>query len=257
MFDFSILSTNIKGCLRKLFHQRVYCQSYFHICLMLLEICANSIESALNAQNGGADRIELCSHLEADGLTPSHGLIKLTRELLQIPVFVLIRPRAGNFVYSKMEMELMKEDIRHCAEMRCDGVVIGCLNEDRTINEYQTAELLECASFLDVTFHKAFDQVPNPFEALETLKEIGIQRILTSGTAPIALEGLDMIGELIEEAEGEMIIMPGGGVRPNNLERLFETGATEYHSAAIPKNESTTSIEMVRELKRILQLAQK
>ena len=165
---------------------------------------------------------------------------------------MLIRPRAGNFVYSKMEMEIMKEDIRHCAEMRCDGVVIGCLNEDRTINEYQTQELLECAGFMDVTFHKAFDQVPNPFEALETLKEIGIQRILTSGTAPTALAGLDIIGELIEEAEEEVIIMPGGGVRPENLQHLFETGALEYHSSAIPKNENTTSIEVVKELKDIL-----
>jgi copper homeostasis protein len=219
---------------------------------MLLEICANSIESALNAQNGGADRIELCTHLEVGGLTPSHGLIKVAKELLNIPIYVLIRPRAGDFVYSKMEMEVMKEDIQFCAEIGCAGVVIGSLNADRTICWEQTEQLLEKAGFMDVTFHRAFDQCQNPFEALETLREMGIQRVLTSGCPNSAIDGLETLGELVDEADDDIIVMPGGGIRPENLKILLQTGASEYHSSAIPKGESTTSIEMVKALKMIV-----
>ncbi|MFT7380669.1 MAG: copper homeostasis protein [Roseivirga sp.] len=219
---------------------------------MLLEICANSIESALNAQNGGADRIELCAHLEVGGLTPSHGLIKVAKELLNIPIYVLIRPRAGDFVYSKIEMEVMKEDIQFCAEIGCAGVVIGCLNIDRTICWEQTEQLLEKAGFMDVTFHRAFDQCPNPFEALETLREMGIQRVLTSGSPISAIDGLETLGELVDEADEDIIVMPGGGIRPDNLKTLLQTGASEYHSSGIPKGENTTSIEMVSAMKRIV-----
>lgn len=219
---------------------------------MLLEICANSIESALNAQNGGADRIELCTHLEVGGLTPSHGLIKVAKELINIPIYVLIRPRAGDFVYSKIEMEVMKEDVQFCAEMGCAGVVIGCLNADRTICWEQTEQLLEKAGYMDVTFHRAFDQCPNPFEALETLREMGIQRVLTSGCPTSAIEGVATLGELVDEADDDIIVMPGGGIRPENLKTLMQTGASEYHSSAIPKGENTTSIEMVKALKSLL-----
>uniref|UniRef100_UPI004047118D copper homeostasis protein CutC n=1 Tax=Roseivirga sp. TaxID=1964215 RepID=UPI004047118D len=219
---------------------------------MLLEICANSIESALNAQNGGADRIELCTHLEVGGLTPSHGLIKVAKELLNIPIYILIRPRAGDFVYSKMEMEVMKEDIQFCAEIGCAGVVIGCLNADRTICWEQTEQLLEKAGYMDVTFHRAFDQCPNPFEALETLREMGIQRVLTSGCPTSAIDGVETLGELVDEADDDIIVMPGGGIRPENLKILLQTGASEYHSSAIPKGENTTSIEMVKALKMIV-----
>jgi copper homeostasis protein len=219
---------------------------------MLLEICANSIESALNAQNGGADRIELCTHLEVGGLTPSHGLIKVAKELLNIAIYVLIRPRAGSFVYSKIEMEVMKEDIQFCAEIGCAGVVIGCLNADRTISWEQTEQLLEKAGYMDVTFHRAFDQCPNPFEAMETLREMGIQRVLTSGCPTSAIDGLETLGELVDEADDDIIVMPGGGIRPENLKTLLQTGASEYHSSAIPKGENTTSIEMVKALKSLL-----
>ncbi len=219
---------------------------------MLLEICANSIESALNAQNGGADRIELCTHLEVGGLTPSHGLIKVAKELLNIPIYILIRPRAGDFVYSKMEMEVMKEDIQFCAKIGCAGVVIGCLNADRTICWEQTEQLLEKAGYMDVTFHRAFDQCPNPFEALETLREMGIQRVLTSGCPTSAIDGVETLGELVDEADDDIIVMPGGGIRPENLKILLQTGASEYHSSAIPKGENTTSIEMVKALKMIV-----
>ncbi|PIQ49720.1 MAG: copper homeostasis protein CutC [Cytophagales bacterium CG12_big_fil_rev_8_21_14_0_65_40_12] len=219
---------------------------------MLLEICANSIESALNAQNGGADRIELCTHLEVGGLTPSHGLIKVAKELLNIPIYVLIRPRAGDFMYSKIEMEVMKEDVQFCAEMGCAGVVIGCLNADRTICWEQTEQLLEKAGYMDVTFHRAFDQCPNPFEALETLREMGIQRVLTSGCPTSAIDGVETLGELVDEADDDIIVMPGGGIRPENLKTLLQTGASEYHSSAIPKGEYTTSVEMVKAMKSLL-----
>jgi copper homeostasis protein len=219
---------------------------------MLLEICANSIESALNAQNGGADRIELCTHLEVGGLTPSHGLIKVAKELLNIPIYVLIRPRAGDFVYSKMEMEVMKEDVQFCAEIGCAGVVIGCLNTDRTICWDYTEQLLEKAGYMDVTFHRAFDQCPNPFEALETLREMGIQRVLTSGCPTSAINGVETLGELVDEADDDIIVMPGGGIRPENLKTLLQTGASEYHSSAIAKGENTTSIEMVKAMKSLL-----
>lgn len=216
-----------------------------------LEICSNSLESALNAQNGGADRIELCAELSLGGVTPSYGTIKMAVELLEIPVYVLIRPRSGDFVYSNLEISVMKEDISFCAEVGCHGVVFGALKPDRTIDEDKTAELMQAAGFMDATFHKAFDEVPNPFEALDTLKELGMQRILTSGGAKSAVEGMDNLGELLEEAEDEVIIMPGGGIRGSNLHTLLELEALEYHSSAITKG-AITDVEEVKALKGLL-----
>ncbi|MFY0594519.1 copper homeostasis protein CutC [Roseivirga sp.] len=198
-----------------------------------LEVCANSIESALNAQNGGADRIELCVELSVGGLTPSKGMIQLANELLEIPIFVLIRPRSGGFHYSKMELEVMKEDVKFCAEIGCAGVVFGALTADRFVNQPATELLMDAAGFMDVTFHRAFDSVPNLFEAMDTLREMGVQRILTSGGPGNCVDNIDTIGELIEEAEDELIIMPGGGVRPENIALVKQTGAIEYHSSAI------------------------
>lgn len=219
---------------------------------MILEICANSIVSALNAQNAKADRIELCSHLEVGGLTPSHGLIKVVREFLDIPVYVLIRPRAGDFSYSYLELEIMKEDIEFCAEIGCKGVVFGCLSTERDIHEAYTTVLMQAAGYMDVTFHRAFDHTRNPFESMEALKEIGVQRILTSGQAKNAMEGLELLGELIEEADDEIVIMPGGGIRPENVLSVLEIGAREVHSSAIPLGKNETDTEMVRELKRLI-----
>ena len=217
-----------------------------------LEICANSIESALNAQNGGADRVELCMELAVGGVTPSHGMIKLAKEMLEIPVYVLIRPRGGDFSFSLLELEIMKEDVAFCAEVGCEGVVIGALTPERKIHERMTYELMQAAGFMDVTFHKAFDEVANQFEALDTLKELGVQRVLTSGGEPTALAGLDRLGELLEEADDEIIIMPGGGIRSANLNQLMDLGALEYHSAAIPKGEKWSSKEEVEALSKFL-----
>lgn len=217
-----------------------------------LEICANSIESALNAQNGGADRVELCTELSVGGVTPSKGMIQMARELLDIPLYVLIRPRSGDFHYSIMELEIMKEDIAYCAEIGCDGVVIGALTQDRKIDEAKTMLLMQEAGFMDVTFHKAFDEVQNQFEALDTLKEIGVQRILTSGGAQTAVQGIDVIGELIEEADEEVIVMPGGGIRPDNLDLIKGLGAMEYHSAAMIKGEKHASLQVIKDLRAAL-----
>lgn len=218
----------------------------------LLEVCANSVESALNAQNGGAERIELCSELSVGGVTPSYGMISLAKDLLQIPVYVLIRPRGGDFVYSQLEVETMKEDIAFCAEKGCEGLVLGALHRDRSINTDITYQLMEKAGFMDVTFHRAFDQVPNHFEALDTLRDLGVQRILTSGGAQSVLDGIDRLGELVEEAEDEVIIMPGGGIRPTNFRQLLEIGASEYHSSCLLPNELITSKVVVEEMKQLL-----
>lgn len=220
--------------------------------MVKLEICANSIESALNAQNGGADRVELCSELSVGGITPSKGMIQMAKELLDIPLYVLIRPRSGDFNYSIMELEIMKEDIAFCAEIGCHGVVIGALTQDRHIDQSKTTQLLQAAQFMDVTFHKAFDAVQNQFEALDTLKDLGVQRVLTSGGAETAAMGIDTLGELIDEADEEIIIMPGGSIRTENIEILRGIGATEYHSAAMIKGGRHADLGTIRELRQAL-----
>lgn len=217
-----------------------------------LEICANSVESALNAQNGGADRVELCMELSVGGVTPSKGMIQLARELLEIPLYVLIRPRSGDFYYSTMELEIMKEDIAYCAELGCNGVVIGALTPERKIDQLKTVALMDAAGFMDVTFHRAFDQVPNHFDAMDTLRELGVQRVLTSGGSGNAVDNVDMLCELIEEAEDEIIIMPGGGIRTENLSVLLETGALEYHSSALLKGEASSNLDAIKELRATL-----
>lgn len=214
----------------------------------LLEVCAGSVESALNANAAKADRIELCTELSVGGLTPSKGMIQLVKEMVEIPVYVLIRPRSGDFNYSLLELEQMKEDVALCAELGCEGVVIGALTPDRKINERLTYELMQQAGFMDVTFHKAFDEVVNQFEALDTLRELGIQRVLTSGGEPTAMAGFSRLGELIEEAEDDIIIMPGGGVRSSNIGYLMDLGATQYHSAALVEGAKHSDKEEIERL---------
>lgn len=218
----------------------------------LLEVCAGSIESALNAQNAGAKRIELCAELSVGGLTPSKGMIQMVKELVDIPVYVLIRPRSGDFDYSLLELEQMKEDVAFCAELGCEGVVIGALTSERKIHEKITYELMQAAGFMDVTFHRAFDAAQNPFEALDTLREMGIQRVLTSGGASNALEGYNLLGELIEEADDEIIIMPGGGIRSVNIQSLLSLEAKEYHSAALVEGGRHSSKQEIEQMLKIL-----
>lgn len=218
----------------------------------LLEVCAGSVESALNANAAKADRIELCAELSVGGLTPSKGMIQLVKEMVEMPVYVLIRPRSGDFNYSLLELEQMKEDVALCAELGCEGVVIGALTPERKINERITYELMQQAGFMDVTFHKAFDEVVNQFEALDTLRELGIQRVLTSGGEATAMAGFSRLGELIEEAEDDIIIMPGGGVRSSNIGYLLDLCAREYHSAALVNGERYCGKQEVEAMKAIL-----
>jgi copper homeostasis protein len=198
-----------------------------------LEICAFNLSSALIAQRAGADRIELCAGPEEGGVTPSAGLIRTARESLQIALYPIIRPREGDFLYSEEEFRIMLRDIDYCKQLGCNGVVIGLLQADGSIDQRRTARLVEAAYPLGVTFHRAFDRAANPFEALEDIIRTGCERILTSGQRPVAMEGASLLNELVREADDRIVIMPGSGVRSANIAELAEkTGAVEFHTSA-------------------------
>ncbi len=204
-----------------------------------IEICAASIESALAAERGGANRIELCSALSEGGLTPSAGIIKYACQNLSIPVFVLIRPRTGDFFYSNDEFETMKEDIFAAKAYGAKGIVVGMLNADGTIDYLRMKMLIECARPMEVTFHRAFDMAKDPFIALEEIIKLGCQRILTSGQAITALEGLDLLGQIVKKAENRIKIMPGSGIKFENLAQIAKaSGAREFHFSASAKLQS-------------------
>lgn len=197
---------------------------------MKLEICLDSVASALSAAAGGADRVELCANLLEGGTTPSAGMIAATRRAISIGLHVMIRPRGGDFLYSRDELAVMREDIAFAKSAGAHGVVFGCLRADGTIDEGATAELAKLARPMSVTFHRAFDVCLDAGAALETLTGLGIDRILTSGQAPNVLEGAPRIAELIRAAAGRVIILPGGGITEANLPRIMaETGANEFH----------------------------
>ncbi len=195
-----------------------------------IEVCANSPKSALNAQKGGADRVELCANLYEGGTTPSVGEIKLARKLLQIDLSVLIRPRGSDFLYSENEIEIIKHDVLNCKNLGVDGVVIGFLKADGNIDTNLTKEITELARPMSVTFHRAFDMCKNPEEALGELIEIGIDRILTSGLENKAIDGVMLLNKLIKQAGERIIIMPGSGIRTSNISEIIEkTRAKEFH----------------------------
>lgn len=200
---------------------------------MTLEICANSILSALAAQDAGAHRVELCENLNEGGTTPSYGTILNTRKQLYIDLFALIRPRGGDFLYTKEEFEIMKTDIEVCKTLKCDGVVIGILTKDGEVDVDRTQELVKLASPMGVTFHRAFDRVKDPFKALELIIETGCERILTSGLKNSAMEATELIKQLIEKANNRISIMPGAGINSSNILELKNiTKAKEYHTSA-------------------------
>jgi len=199
----------------------------------ILEIAANSLASALAAQRGGADRIELCAALEVGGVTPSEGLIAVVREKVRLPLYVLIRPRAGDFVYSDEEFATMQRDIEHCVTLGCDGVVIGALDAHGDVDRVRCRELIGAAGRLGVTFHRAFDMARDASAALEDLVALGCERVLTSGGAPNALQGAATIQALVRQAGHRIRIMPGGGVDANNVATLrTQTDAKEFHASA-------------------------
>jgi copper homeostasis protein len=200
-----------------------------------LEVCANTLTSALAAQEGGAIRVELCDNLGEGGTTPSYGQIKLARKLLHIKLYVLIRPREGDFLYSDTEFEIMKADVQSCIDIGCDGVVTGILNPDGSIDIKRCAELVKMATDkgLGVTFHRAFDMCNDMDKALEEIIGMGCERILTSGGRSTAIEGAHIIAHLIQKAAGRIIIMPGSGVSESTVADLVHyTKAAEIHSSA-------------------------
>lgn len=206
---------------------------------MKLEIIAFNIESCLSAQEAGADRIELCNNPSEGGTTPSYGFIKAARNALKIELYTMIRPRGGDFLYSESEYEVMKTDIETCKKLGCDGVVLGMLTPGGKVDKERCKNLVGYAYPLGVTFHRAFDRTSNAMEALEDTIDIGCERILTSGLKPKAVDGQQLIKELIVHAGERIIIMPGSGVTSSNIISLAEnTGAVEFHSSAGMQKES-------------------
>jgi len=198
-----------------------------------LEICCFNLPSALLAQRAGADRIELCSGPEEGGVTPSAGLIRTAREKLHIALYPIIRPREGDFLYAEDEFRIMLRDVDYCKQLGCNGVVIGMLLRDGSVDKPHCARLVEAAYPLGVTFHRAFDRAANPFGALEDIISIGCERILTSGQRPTAMEGADLLNQLVRLADDRLVIMPGSGVRADNIAGLArKTGASEFHTSA-------------------------
>lgn len=202
---------------------------------MIKEACVETLEEALLAEKNGANRIELCSGLQFDGLTPSFGLMQKTCSELKIPVMVMIRPRAGNFIYSENEIEKMKSEIDLAKKAGASGVVFGLLTSENLIDKAKTKILTEYAHPLPVTFHKAIDELGNPVEGvLDLLKIKGIKRILTSGGKPTALEGRETIREMIKTADDKIIILVAGKVLNSNVEEIQKlTGASEFHGRRI------------------------
>lgn len=203
--------------------------------MVLLEVCANSVTSALAAQNGGAQRVELCENLHEGGTTPSLGQVKITRQLLNIKLHALLRPRTGDFLYTDLEFEVMLADLHYLIAAGCDGLVLGILNADGTVDMRRCKILIDIAKQqnLSVTFHRAFDLCADMDQALEDIIELGCDRILTSGGRSTAIEGASKIAHLIQKAACRIIIMPGAGITETNVADLVHfTGAVEVHSSA-------------------------
>ncbi len=201
---------------------------------MIKEACVESFEKALEAQNNGANRIELCENLAVGGTTPSYGTVKVCLEKLDIPIFPMIRARGGNFIYSKDEIEIMKEDIKIFKELGVKGVVLGCLISNNKIDLELTKELVDLAYPMEVTFHKAIDEIQNPLDYIDDLVNIGIKRILTSGGKATALEGKDLINEMIKKSNGRLKIVVAGKVTKENLNGLSNLiSANEFHGKLI------------------------
>lgn len=236
----------------------------------LLEVAANSLDSALAAQAGGAGRLELCTALEIGGLTPSPGLIALARDRVTIPLFVLIRPRAGDFAYSDAECETMLRDIEHCVALGCDGVVLGALDGEGNVDLPRCRAMIASAKGLGATFHRAIDVCRDPLQALEQIIGLGFERVLSSGARARASDGAVLLRDMVQRAGDRIIVMPGAGVDAGNIRQLRDlTGAREFHAsarAALPSrshhrsdaalgmegSEWRTDVDMVRHLVKAL-----
>lgn len=202
--------------------------------MIKLEVCAGSVQSAIEGQKGGAIRVELCDNLAEGGTTPSLSQIEKIRQLTDIQLNVIIRPRGGDFLYSDLEFELMKQDIHHCGQSKCDGVVFGILNPDGSIDMERNKELMDIARHygMSTTFHRAYDRCSDLFKSLEDIITLGCDRILTSGGMKTAPEGRAVLKKLIDQSGNRIIIMPGGGITENNISELVKsTGLLEFHGS--------------------------
>ena len=198
-----------------------------------LEICANSVASCIEAQKGGAYRVELCAAIPEGGTTPSYGDMVVARELLDIKLNVIIRPRGGDFLYSALEHKIMRRDIEMARQLGVDGVVIGCLTAEGEVDMKRHRELLDAAGEMSVTFHRAFDMCHDPFDSLEKIISLGCSRILTSGQQQQAEQGIPLLKELVKQAGDRIVIMPGSGINRHNIGVIAkETGAREFHLSA-------------------------
>lgn len=198
-----------------------------------LEIACFNLESVAIAQGNGADRIELCDGYEMGGVTPSVTVTKVARSLTDIDLYVMVRPREGNFVYSDDEFEQMKQSITALKQENVDGFVFGILNKDKTVNTAQNKALVDLAAPLPCTFHRAFDEVPQAFLALKDIIDCGFRTVLASGMAPDLDRRETLLEDLVKNANNRIVIMPGGGVRSSNIRTLLQTGASWFHSSAI------------------------
>ena len=200
---------------------------------LVLEIAAFSIEAALNALAAGADRIEFCENPMEGGTTPSYGSLLLLSQLTKQPVFPIIRPRGGDFLYTDREFQVMQNDLMACKQLGFKGAVIGLLKSDGHIDTKRTAAMVEAAGSMEISFHRAFDRCKDPFVAMEELIDLGCKRILTSGQVPNVANAMPMIQQLVEQANDRIIILPGSGVRADNIATIVaQTGAKEMHSSA-------------------------
>ena len=196
----------------------------------ILEACVNSAVSAVNAQEGGADRVELCENMPDGGCTPSAGTIRFARQKLKIPIMVMIRPRGSDFLYSEDEFEIMKHDILMAKELGADGVVFGILTREGSIDAERMGILAELSRPMQVTCHRAFDMTADAFKALDCLMKLKIERVLTSGQSDSALLGASMLRDLISHGNKRIIVMPGHGIKEHNLHEVsLHTGASEFH----------------------------
>lgn len=203
------------------------------------EICANSAESCVAAQAGGAHRVELCASMPEGGTTPSFGEIRLARKLIDIRLHVIIRPRGGDFLYTPLELDIMEEDIHMARQAGADGVVFGCLTPEGDLDMPAMRRLMKISEGMSVTFHRAFDYVRSPEQVLEHLIDLEVNRVLTSGQQPTAMQGASLLAELVRQAAGRIVIMPGCGVNEWNIAELAAcTGASEFHFSARELKES-------------------
>ena len=215
---------------------------------MILEVCANSYESAINAEKGGTHRIELCENLAVGGLTPNFELAKKVISELNIPVFILIRPRDGDFNYSHEEFEQIKNDIILFKDLGCKGIVSGILTKNNNIDTPRTRKLIELSKPLEFTFHRAFDEATNPIEALYELIELKVNRLLTSGQKSTAIEGIELIKKLTTISNKKIIIMPGSGVNSDNILEFKKIGSKEIHGSFLKKPKNNNSISDFNEI---------